>query len=216
MAGTITALEIQKKNKERVNVYIDEQYAFSLSLLQASRLRRGQYLSQDVIETLVFEDVREKAYDQALKYLEYRPRSRAEVSRYLSRKGLDEQAIRDVIDHLTRAGLLDDADFAHFWVDNRQRFRPRGLRALRYEMRAKGLDEENISEALGGVDEEESAYQLARAQAQKRTGLAPQELRRRLGQYLARRGFPYSVIETVMRRLEEENGIPPRLLDEYQ
>jgi regulatory protein len=214
MAGTITALEIQKKNKERVNVYIDDQYEFSLTSLQAARLKRGQYLSDDTIQELKSQDEREKAYDRVLGYLAYRPRSQAEVRRYLTRKGLDESVIGDVIDRLTRANLLDDESFARFWVENRQQFRPRGVMALRYEMRAKGLKNEDISEALKDIDEEEGAYSLASLQAQKMSGLAPQEFRRRLGQYLARRGFPYSVITTVIRRLEAERDIPPEESDE--
>jgi regulatory protein len=204
MAGTITALQVQKKDKERVNVYIDGEYAFGLALAQAIQLKRGQYLSDALIAELQTQDDREKAYNQALRYLGYRPRSQAEVERYLAGKGLDEVVVRAVVERLTRAGLLDDADFARFWVENRQQFRPRGRMALRYEMRMKGLDEQSISNALGDVDEEESAYHLARAQAQKNSNLAPQELRRKLGQYLSRRGFSYSVIATVFRRIEAE------------
>jgi regulatory protein len=204
MAGTITALQVQQKDKERVNVYLDGEYAFGLSLAQAIHLKRGQYLSDALIAELQTQDDREKAYNQALRYLGYRPRSQAEVERYLAGKGLDEVVSREVVERLTRAGLLNDADFARFWVENRQQFRPRGRMALRYEMRVKGLDEQSISSALGDVDEEESAYHLARAQAQKKSNLAPQELRRKLGQYLSRRGFSYAVIETVFRRIEAE------------
>ena len=204
MAGTVTTLQVQKKDKERVNVYIDGEYAFGLALAQAIHLKRGQYLSDALIAQLQTQDDREQAYNQALRYLGYRPRSQAEIERYLAGKRLDEAVIREVVERLTRAGLLDDADFARFWVENRQQFRPRGRMALRYELRVKGLDEQSISSALGDVDEEESAYHLARAQAQKKANLAPQELRRKLGQYLSRRGFSYSVIETVFRRIEAE------------
>jgi regulatory protein len=79
------------------------------------------------------------------------------------------------------------------------------LLALRHELKAKGLDESTISEALEGVDEEESAYTLARQRAERQTGLEPLELRRKLGQYLSRRGFSYSVVGAVLRRIEEEN-----------
>ena len=206
MAGIITALEMQKKNRERVNVYVDGEYAFGLSLAEALHLKRGQYLSEDLIAELKSQDDREKAYNQALSYLEYRPRSQAEVERYLVGKKLDEAVVRDVVERLTRAGLLDDAGFARFWVENRQQFRPRGRMALRYELRIKGLNEETISTALGDVDEEESAYHLARAQAQKKPNLAPQELRRKLGQYLARRGFSFSVIDAVFHRLAAERA----------
>ena len=204
MTGTITALEVQKRDKDRVNVFLDDRFAFSLSLLQAASLKRGQYLSDEAIGALRAQDDRARAHDQALNFLSYRPRSEAELQGYLARKGWDEAVIGEVIDRLKQAGLADDREFARFWVENRQRFRPRGRWALRYEMKTKGLSEEDISESLENVDEEESAYNLALAQVRKKSTLAPQELRHKLGQYLARRGYSYSVIESVWRRIEAE------------
>ena len=208
MSGTITSLVLQKNNKERVSVFLDEQYSFSLSLLRAAQLKRGQYLSEEQIAALKSQDERGKAYNRALNYLSYRPRSQTEVERYLLGKGWDEALVCDVIDRLRQAGLVDDKEFANFWIDDRQRFRPRGRRALRYEMRAKGLDEETIAEALESVDEEQSAYELAHKRASRETGLAPHEFRRKLGQYLARRGFSFSVIGVVLRRIEQEMEQP--------
>ena len=208
MTGTITALVLQKNNKERVSVFLDEQYAFSLSLLRAAQLKRGQYLSEEQIKALRSQDERDKAYNRALNYLSYRPRSQAEMERYLLGKGWDEVVVCDVIDRLQQIGLVDDREFAHFWVDNRQRFRPRGRMALRYEMKTRGLGEEIIAEVLEDVDEEQSAYELASSRARKETGLAPREFRRKLGQYLARRGFSFSVIEAVLRKIEQEMEQP--------
>lgn len=206
MAGTITALEVQKRDKQRVNVFLDEQYSFSLPLIHAVHLKRGQRLSDQEIDALRAEDLGERAYESALKLLEYRPRSEAEVRRSLQRKGLPEVVVEQTLERLRRAKLVDDHDFAQFWVENRQRFRPRGLAALRYELKAKGLDEGDITTALGDVDEGESAYSLARAQARRKSQLAPQELRRHLGQYLARRGFQYSVIADIVRQVVAEAG----------
>jgi len=208
MAGTITSLELQQKNKERVNVFLDGQYSFSLSLMQAAKLKKGQSLSDQEIDHLLVEDERVRAYERALTYLSYRPRSRTEVERYLLRKGWSELTVREVIARLEQENLLDDREFAHFWVENRERFRPRGRMALRREMLNKGLDQEIIEETLRGLDEEESAYSIAYARARHEAGLAPREFRRRLGQYLARRGFDFSVIETVLHRLEDEMGEP--------
>lgn len=208
MTGTITALVLQKNNKERVSVFLDGQYAFSLSLLKAADLKRGQHLSEEQIKALKAQDERDKAHNRALDYLGYRPRSQAEMERYLLGKGWDEAVVCDVVDRLKRIGLLNDKEFASFWVNNRQRFRPRGRMALRYEMRTKGLGEEIIEEALEDVDEEQSAYELACGRVGKWTGLAPSEFRRKLGQYLARRGFSFSVIEVVLRRIEREMEQP--------
>lgn len=207
MAGTITALELQKHDKERVSVFINEEYAFSLPLQPAAELKRGQYLTDEAIEALKVTGEREQAYERALRYLEFRPRSRDEVRRHLHRKGLPEAVVEETLERLQRARLIDDREFAQFWVENRQRFRPRGRVALRHELKTKGLSEDDISGALGDVNEEESAFDLARAQARRKSHLAPQEMKRHLGQYLARRGFQYSVIGEVVRRVEAELGL---------
>ncbi|MCI0353322.1 MAG: hypothetical protein L0Z53_28210, partial [Acidobacteriales bacterium] len=77
----ITALEVQKKNKERVSVYLDGEYAFSLSLVEAARLRKGQALAEDDIHALQGQDEIGKAVDRAARFLAYRPRSVQEVRR---------------------------------------------------------------------------------------------------------------------------------------
>lgn len=80
--------------------------------------------------------------------------------------------------------------------------------ALRYEMRIKGLEQDIIDETLEGFNEEGSAYNVAKKRAELEAELPRREFRRRLGQYLARRGFAFSVIEAVVRRLEDELGVP--------
>ncbi|MGQ9492725.1 MAG: recombination regulator RecX, partial [Anaerolineae bacterium] len=79
MSQKITALKLQKKNRQRVNVYLDGQYAFALQALVAASLKVGQSLSSEEIEQLQRRDAVEVAYERALDFLRYRPRSRAEV-----------------------------------------------------------------------------------------------------------------------------------------
>ena len=204
MAGTITALEVQKNSPQRVNVFLDGAYAFSLVLLLAAPLKRGQHLSAEEIVRLVAQDEREQAYDQALHLLSYRPRSQAEVARHLAKKDWSEAVTHDVLERLLRAELLDDTAFAQFWVENRQRFRPRSKAALRYELRSKGLPGEIVASALEDVDEEETAYSMACRKAQEDSGPLSREAQRKIGQLLARHGFSYSVISSVIQRLAEE------------
>jgi regulatory protein len=77
MAGTITALRFQKRNKNRVNVYLDGQFAFGLVAIEAARLRVGQTLSDNDVARLQMRDEVERAYERALNFLSYRPRSEA-------------------------------------------------------------------------------------------------------------------------------------------
>jgi len=204
MAGKITALKFQKKRKERVNVYLDGKYAFSLQAILAARLHKGQLLSDEEIEGLLQEDAFQKAYDRALNFLTYRPRSRAEVRRYLQRKGVSPEVSQRVEERLIRAGLLDDEAFARFWVENREAFNPRSRYRLRQELWQKGLDAQVIAQAVQEVDEEQSAYRAAAGRARRYAHLDRREFQRKLGSFLQRRGFSYEIVKGVVERLWQE------------
>lgn len=200
MAGKITALRYQKRNRDRVSVYLDGRFAFGLPAIVAARLKAGQHLSDAEIEGLQSEGTIESAYGQALNYLSYRPRSRAEMVRYLEKRGQSEDQVGAIILRLERAGLVDDVEFARFWVENRERFRPRGRHALRFELRSKGLDDETIEGALETINVSESAYRAAHRKAEQLVHLDRREFSRKLVEYLGRRGFNYEVAREVVER----------------
>ncbi len=204
MAGKITALEFQKKNPDRVNVFLDGKFAFGLPAIIAARLKPGQLLADAEIQALQAEGSIETAYDRTLNYLSYRPRSRAEVVRYLEKRDLPEGQIETVVERLERAGLLDDEAFARYWVENRERHRPKGLRALRYELREKGIGNEIMDRVLVSVDVSDSAYRSAARKARQLAHLDEQSFTRKIVEYLARRGFDYEVAREAAGRHRAE------------
>ena len=216
MSGTITALKLQKKNKERVNVHLDGRYAFSLAAIEAAKLRRGQLLSDQEIEDLLDRDSFQKAYARALRFLSYRPRSEAEVRRYLQGKKVSPAIEAEVVERLTSSGLLDDQAFASYWVENRESFKPRGRHALRYELRQKGLGEEIIALALEDIDEEDSAYRALINRAGRIAPLDRGAFRKKLGSFLRRRGFSYEAINAALERAWQEMVEEGRMLDESE
>jgi regulatory protein len=204
MGGTITALRLQKRNRDRVNVYLDGVFAFGLAAIVAAGLKVGQTLSDGEIARLGGRDEVEIAYERALAFLSYRPRSEYEVRRNLRRKGLEDEVIEEAVARLARAGLLDDAEFARYWVDNRMQFKPRGARALRHELRQRGVSPEIISQAVEGLDEDAAARQVARAGMYRYRDLPARDFQRKMGAYLARRGFSYGVSRPVIEQLLKE------------
>jgi regulatory protein len=204
MAGKITALKYQKKNPDRVSVFIDGRFAFGLPRIIAARLKQDQFLSDAEIRSLEAEGSVETAYDRTLNYLSYRPRSRAEVERYLQKRDLPAAQIEAVAARLERAGLLDDEAFAQYWIENRERHRPRGLRALRYELREKGISNATIERVIMSVDVPDSAYRSATSKARQLAHLDQQTFTKKIVEYLARRGFDYEVArETAARHWAE-------------
>jgi regulatory protein len=204
MAGEITALRFQKRDKDRVNVYIDGRFAFGLAAILAARLRVGQTLTDEDVVRMRVQDEVERAYGRALNFISYRPRSEGEVRRNLRKKAIENDVIEAVVARLARVGLLDDREFARYWVENRLQFRPKGVRALRQELRDKGVSDSVISHALADIDEELPARRAAEAGARRLMHLAPADFRRKLGAYLARRGFSYAVINPLVEGILEE------------
>jgi regulatory protein len=205
MTKKITALKIQKKNKNRVSVYLDHEYAFGLSRIVAGWLAVGQELTEEKIKELQAKDNVEIALQKALNYLSYRPRTEQEVRQNLNKKyGFEVDIIDQIIERLEKGGLVDDHNFAEMWVENRSEFRPRGSRALRTELRQKGIDERIITQALEDIDEEALALKAARKQARKYQNLEWLEFRKKLTGFLARRGFNYGVVAEVTPKVWDE------------
>jgi regulatory protein len=204
MAGKITALEPQARHPNRFNLYIDDRFAMGLSAFVAARLRVGQVLSDAEMTALDSEENLEDAHEKALRFLEPRPRSTAEVRQHLLKKDVPADVVTRVIEKLTGAGLLDDAAFAKYWVENREEFRPRAGRALRFELKRKGLADTAISDAIGKIDESESAYRAGLARARRLSTLEYREFRDKLVAFLARRGFSYEVAKRAAERLWQE------------
>jgi regulatory protein len=203
MAGTITRLEVQKHNPERVSVYLDDTFAFGVDILVAAGMRKGQPLDDDAIAALRADDDRHRAYLAAVRLLGSRPRSREEIERALRTKRYEEPVIEAAIERLTVEGLIDDAEFARFWSENRTTFRPRGTRALRYELRLKGVANEDMEEALEAVDEDEAAWSAVARKAETWRNLPADEYKQKVLAFLARRGFGYSTANGVWKRLQE-------------
>lgn len=205
MGGRITALKVQKRNDQRVNVYIDDRFAFGLAAIKAIRLKVGQHLSDAEIAELRKQDAAEVAYERSLNYLSYRPRSVAEIERYLNKKEFDVETIEAAVGRLMQVGLLDDEEFAKFWLENRDTFKPRGRRALRYELRQKGIADAIIDNLLEEYDEIDAAYRAAAHKAQRLARRHDIDVfRSKLLAFLQRRGFSYSIARDTVERLEVE------------
>lgn len=203
-AGVITALEVQKRNRKRVNVYLDGEYAFSLPLIEAARLRKGQQLTEADIAALKGEDAVNKAVDRALRFLAYRPRSVVEVRKNLAQHDVPESVIEAAVSRLSAQGYLDDQAFVSYWVENRSTFNPLSPRALRYELKQKGVADAVINAALERVDAGDSAYRAALGKAQRLRGTSRKVFREKIAGQLQRRGFSFGIIRDTIQKLAHD------------
>ncbi len=206
MDRKITSIKAQKRNPQRVNIHLDGEFAFGLSRFSAAWLKTGQKLTQSEIEKMIDEDSLEVAYQKALHYMSYRPRSEKEVYKNLLDKDFTESIAHTTIQRLKEKAYVDDLKFARQWIENRNTFRPRSQRLLSYELHNKSVPDDIIQKALEEItiSEEELAYQAALSRAEKCKTLDWQSFRNKIGSFLARRGFYYSVTTPVLKRLWDE------------
>ncbi len=204
MPGTITRLVVQKRNRRRINVYLDDTYAFSLSDILAARLTIGQVLSDEAIAQLQAQDAYQQGMDKALRLIARRPRSRHEVDEALRQAGFEAPTRERILSRLTEMAYLDDEAFAHWWVENRIQFNPRSIKALRQELWQKGISNPLIDRVLEPLDDLTLALAAGRQRAYRWRGLPRQDFENRLLGYLQRRGFDYPTAREVTDILWEE------------
>lgn len=202
----ITALKQQQRNKQRISIFLDGEFAFGLPDVVASDLRVDQLLSEAQIDDLQGRATLKVAELSAERYISYRPRSSAEVERNLVKKGYEPTTIEIVIERLQASKLIDDWEFARFWIEQRETFRPRSRIALAMELRQKGVESEVVDDLLREIDENASARRAAEKRLGRWEHLPEDEFRTKLYRYLNGRGFGYGIAREVADSLLSEQA----------
>jgi regulatory protein len=201
----ITAIRQQEKRKDRYSVYVDEKYAFSLSegALLETKLASGQELTGEQVEVYKQLSAEDKVYSNALRYAAMRRRSRWEMESYLQRKDASPALAQQILSKLSDLGFIDDLAFAQAWVENRHLLRPTSQRKLQQELRAKRVPADIVDKVLR-EDETPDRDELRAMVARKRRQSKYQD-NDKLMQYLARQGFGYEDIKTVLAELRDDS-----------
>ncbi len=192
----ITVIKKQVKRSDRYSIYIDNKYAFSLSELELinSGLRLNQELSQEELKNLTETAKLDKAYDRVLNYVALRVRSEWELRDYLNRKGYEKETIDQTLDRLSKAGFVNDLNFAKAWVDNRRLLKSVSKRRLTQELRQKRVSNDVIEQVLS--EDEADERQVLRELVERKRARYPDKLK--FMQYLSRQGFNYDDIKSVI------------------
>ena len=211
MEREITAIRAQKHNRDRLNVELDGEFAFGVSRMAAGWLKVGDFLTEERIESLLKTDEFEAAYQKATRLIGYRPRTQFEVRQKLQQKGFAYDVIDQVLERLTRANLVQDQQYAQMWIENRNEMHPRSQRLMRYELKNKGISDQMIDNALvDSADDSKLAFRAAEEYSRKLNKLDRELFQKRLGAYLARRGFSFEtarpVIESLVRSLDDDQS----------
>jgi len=151
-------------------------------------------------EQQVFRD----CMNAAVRFITYRPRSEFEVRQRLQKEGCERAVIDAALEELKRRSLVNDADFAAAWMEDRNTFNPRSRKLIKLELRQKGIAGEVADQAVSGMDDSEIAYRAAKKKARGLSVSQHENFRKKLVEFLKRRGFDYGVINIVVDRVWQE------------
>ncbi|NLC56623.1 MAG: regulatory protein RecX [Armatimonadetes bacterium] len=205
----VTAITEQARDPNRRSVFIDGEYAFSMSLDQLLEhgVAVGDVLTEEQVAFLAEEGEVRRAKEYVLRLLGHRAYSESEVRRRLRRKQFSEQTVERAVEAVRRLGLIDDRQFAEAWVHSRAAAGQAGRRRVEWELRSRGVDRQVIEQTLAGYPEQAefaSALEVAQRRYERLRDEEPEAVRRKLALFLQRRGFAYDDISKVL-----ETILPP-------
>jgi len=207
MLNKITKIETQKKNKNRVSIFIDEKFAFGIyyQTLMKYDLSVGTVVDETLKNEIIIADEYNKALNDALHYLSYRNRTKFEVREKLKEKEYASITIDKVINELINLNYVDDYAFAKEYIEFK--IKKMGKRKIRYKLESMGIDSLIIDQELieySNDDEYLAAYAIASKKNDAYNNISYQKRYNRLSGLLNRRGFSYSVAKEVLSEILEE------------
>ncbi len=204
---TITAIEPQKKKKDRYNIYAHGEYVASLGAEAVVRMnmKTGSAVSQSALDAAVLEDNIQYAFDCAVSLLSHSMRTRGELVQRLREKNIADAAIEPAMDKLSSYGYVDDAAYAKEFVQSAVSVGRWGRIAVFHRLQEKRLDRALIDSAMAAYtdeDERRNARRQLDTLMSRNTGDA-RKLRQKVFAALTRHGFSYGTISSLFSEADE-------------
>ena len=162
--GKITSIEVQKRNVNRVNVYVDEAFTFACDaeLIYKQGIQKDSIIDVEAIKEIVKEDEFIKCKNSALRTVEKTYKTEKELRDKLTEKGFEEDTIKRAIEFLKEYNLLNDEKYAEMYI--KDRLRSQGRNKIKYALIRKGVSEDILLDKLSNIDSEDendTAFKLA-------------------------------------------------------
>lgn len=208
-SNIITGIESQKRNKNRVNVYIDDEFAFSCSteIVYLKKITKGASFNADELKYVIEEDDFIKCKEAALKTIERVYKCEKELTDKLIIKGYEPQTIQRVMDFLRKYNFLNDEKYAEMYINERLKYE--GIQKIRYALIRKGILQEIIDEKIQNVNSDASidtALNLAQKKFNllKRSEEDDRKVMKKLAEYLYRKGFSQENIKSILKKISTD------------
>jgi regulatory protein len=212
---TVVNLKRKKRTKEWYLIYLNDgrEILSYIDFIVKFKVKVGKQLTEEQIKEMKSESEVILAKEIAYRFISYKPRTLKEVSDKLKAKGFQSDLVSKVVEELKNYGFINDLEYARNFVLNKSRSKTLGALALRRELLSKGISSEIVDEVLSErenlIDEFEIALDLAQGKLKQIKSLKKRkrgrdEYKRRIYEFLLRRGFKFETINRVMREVFDD------------
>jgi len=207
----VTKIEQQKRHPDRVNLYLDGDFALGLhkEVLVKFSLRKGDTISKERIDELIDAEEFSRAKQKALLLLNRRMRSEKEIRIKLREKEFHPRTIDSVVNYLHSIKFLNDEEFARAFIHDNQLRKPSGRKLLQQQLRLKGVTisviesvlNDNISSNQEKKAAQDAAIKIFQRYSNSKKKIDDEKKQKRITQFLFRRGFSWQIISTVIKNI---------------
>ncbi len=201
----ITAITAQAKDKRRCNIYVDGRFCCGLTAetVVKNRLKVGQSVTEEGLARLQLESEKNTAFDKALTHLSATRKTEKQIRDFLTKKGYLPVVCDYVVEKLREYRFVNDGEYAEAYAESA--IKRKGGRLIRMELRGKGVPDEAIDEALGGIGED-AEIETAKAVFEKymRGKSQDRQTLQKAYRYLLGKGFSGDTVKEVFAAVREE------------
>lgn len=206
----ITKIEYQKNNKDRVSIYLDDNYAFGidLNIMIKYSLAKNIELEDEFIDEILIAEEKIKTYNYALSILSITAKSEKQLRDKMLEKGYDNNFINNAIIKLKQQKYLDDERYSEMLINNKINISKHGKRKIKEALYEKGIDRETIDKKISQISEEDELERAFILGAKKLNTLKEEDTRKKslkLSNYLITKGFDFSVVKKAVSKLLNNN-----------
>lgn len=206
----ITAIEPQKRDPSRYNIFIDGAYAFALPMqdILYFKLKEGQEAAEETVDFIRKNLIYIKAQDTALHFIGYKMRTTQEIRQKLAEKGFAEDTIGEVLSFLEKYGYADDREYCRKYIREKLRMKPKSGYALKIELRQRGVSPHIIDEVMAETEMDEAGDAFRWLEKKSRGQWPPEneKKKKQIYDFLLRKGYSYDIIGEAFRQMQEAYG----------
>lgn len=206
----VTKIEVQKKNKERVSIFVDGNYGFSLhaELVYKYHIKVGMDLEPSFINEIAKVEEQKKANNYALTLLSKSFKTEKQIKDKMKLKGFEEEYINKAIDMMKDYGYINDTRYATSYVSDTVAFTKMGKNKIKNKLYEKGVDKDTINDVLNDLVDDDQQFEAALALASKKFKSLKEPDKRKKNQkltsFLQYRGFSFDIIKKVLNELNND------------